>query len=97
MNSVQESLDRKPTFSFTTPCGYEWIFKRGLVGYDGFSSLEPWYYLAKDDVFDIAEHWPQGPHKGHLVAFARRQDCDDIACFEVEGRGVKRILVIRPD
>jgi hypothetical protein len=88
MTSKLDSTSREPHFDFVTPRGYKWLLKRGLVGYYDSSALEPWYYLEHDEVFNVADEWPWGPCEDRLVAFARRQDCDDIACFEVGLRGV---------
>ena len=71
-------------FSRHLPPGYHWLAERGLAGFEPGTSLQPWYLLHEDDLFDVAARWPNGPLSnsalGPLVAFARRQDCDDIAC-----------------
>jgi hypothetical protein len=82
----------KPDFGFEPPAGYLWLQERGLIGY-GASALAPWYYLEQSKVFDLSERWPQGPHRGRLLAFARRYDNDDIACFSVGEGGLKGILL----
>jgi hypothetical protein len=40
----------------------------------------------------ISERWPKGPM--HLIAFAKRQDNDDLACFEVVGKGTNRVVLV---
>lgn len=77
-------------FSRHLPHGYHWMVERGLVGFDPLTQLQPWYFLRENDLFDVAERWPDGPCSrdglGPLIAFARRQDCDDIACCRPSGR-----------
>lgn len=94
MSSKLDLSSREPHFDFVTPRGYKWLLERGLVGYYDYSALEPWYYLERDEVFSVTDEWPQGPHRGRLIAFARRQDCDDIACFDVGPQGVNSIVII---
>jgi hypothetical protein len=81
-----------PHFDFAVPEGYRWLIERGHVGFEDRTPLEPWYFLKGP--FDIQDLWPRGPSKAALFGFARRQDTDDIACFEVEGGKVVRIVGI---
>lgn len=64
------------------PDGYEWLIKRNIVGYDAFSQLQPWYYLKKDDCFFTEEKWAHVLDK-NLFIFARRQDNDELAGFNL--------------
>ena len=65
------------------------------LGFSAFSQLQPWQLLPSGEIFDVAEQWPSaGATPGKLVAFAVRQDCDDIACFELDQRRVSRVLLI---
>ncbi len=61
--------------------GYRWVVERGLVGWAPFTELQPWYFLPEEEMFDATERWPIGPSDAPLLVFARRQDCDDLACF----------------
>jgi hypothetical protein len=81
-------------FGFEPPKGYQWLLEQRLVGFSPFSALQPWYYLEGDQIFKVNERWPKGPYNGALVAFARRQDNDDIACFHVEKGDIKAVVVI---
>lgn len=81
-----------PKFDFAVPEGYRWLVDRGHVGFEARTPLEPWYFLEKP--IDVQKQWPQGPSKSALYGFARRQDNDDIACFEVDAGVVKRIVGI---
>jgi hypothetical protein len=94
MSSKSISASREPRFDFFTPPGYRWLLEHRLVGFYDSSVLEPWYYLERDEVFNVTDEWPQGPSKDRLVAFAKRQDCDDIACFEIGPRGASSVIVI---
>jgi hypothetical protein len=59
-----------------------------------FSALQPWFYVDAATTFDAVEKWPGGPSENHLVVFARRQDNDDLACFELGEAGVVGVVVI---
>lgn len=78
----------RPDVDFEPPPGYTWLLERGIAGYESFGPLQPWHYLPARDVFEVSELWPDGPLPGRLVVFARRQDCDDLACFELSARRV---------
>jgi hypothetical protein len=85
---------REPIFDFVVPSGYNWLLEHGLIGFDPFSPLEPWYYLDRDEFFDVRDRWPKVSDRRSLIAFAKRQDCDDIACFEVGDKSVSAVVVI---
>ena len=73
---------------------YKWIRNKVIGGTDAFTQLEPWYFLPNDQIFDAAERWPAGRLESPLIAFARRQDCDDIACFDfTPGNNLKVLLI----
>ncbi|MBE2197082.1 MAG: hypothetical protein IAE79_00635 [Anaerolinea sp.] len=96
MNPIDQFSHQHPLFEFDIPIGYKWLLERNLVGFDTHSQLQPWYYLDRENVFSVTQKWPQVAYsKGELIAFARRQDCDDIACFSVKKGGTNAIVVIR--
>ncbi|OCG01102.1 hypothetical protein [Gilliamella sp. wkB112] len=64
------------------PKEYNWLIKSKLVGFDAFSQLQPWYYLKIDDCFFTEEKWPNVLDK-NLLIFARRQDNDILAGFNI--------------
>src|SRR4051812_47014036 len=86
--------DDTPDFEFTVPRGYQWLIDRGLVGFETGTSLQPWHYLPARHAFDLRERWPTGPGNERLFAFAKRQDSDDLACFEVVQSRAERIFVV---
>lgn len=71
-------------FPFNLPSGYRWLIERGLVGFEANSALQPWHFLPREEVFSLSERWPRGCEFTRIVAFARRQDCDDLACFAMK-------------
>src|SRR5262249_49790900 len=76
----------KPDFDFQTPPGYEWMLERGLINFRE-SPLYPWYFLDRVESFDPNREWKKADSNSKMVAFARRHDNDDIACFRIkEGR-----------
>jgi hypothetical protein len=85
----------KPVFEFEVPKGYIWLLDRDLVDFQPHSQLQPWYYLDNNSVFSATQKWPKTEYSGgELIAFAKRQDCDDMACFDVWQNDVKAIVVI---
>lgn len=85
---------RPPAFPCLAPAGYAWLLDRGWVGFEPFTGLQPWHYVEADSWFSVKERWPHGPSDRELVLFARRQDNDDLACFELGREGVERVVVI---
>lgn len=84
---------RQPTFGFEVPNGYTWLLERGLVGFDTFGPLQPWHYLPKENAIDVHRIWRRSSIHP-LVAFAKRQDNDDYACFDIRGNRVSKIVEI---
>ena len=73
---------------------YRRVIDDGLVGFGPFTQLQPWDFLPDEEIFDVAEQWPSSESERPLIAFAVRQDCDDIACFEVHDGEITSVLVI---
>lgn len=72
---------------------YKELSASGVAGYGPFTGLQPWYLIAPEKMFDANEVWSSGSSKC-LLAFARRQDGDDIACAEISDGEVDKIVVI---
>lgn len=88
-------MDQTASIASIAPPGYHWIIERGWSGYQPFTGLQPWYLLDQEYAFNVSEQWPDGPVKDRtLVAFARRQDSDDLSCFEVRSGSVVGITMI---
>jgi hypothetical protein len=84
-----------PEFPFAMPVGYRWLVQQGLVGYVPDSALQPWYFLPKADAFSAVDRWPGVNPHAELYVFARRQDCDDLACFATpKGGGQPGVVVV---
>jgi hypothetical protein len=91
---VSLTISDIPKFDFKAPRGYEWLLQHALVDFVPNSSLQPWHYLPGRHIIDLEDLWLSGPSKTRLVAFAKRQDCDNLACFEViEGRAMRVVIV----
>lgn len=90
--------EQQPGFSklpFRAPTGYEWLVARGLAGFEPDTALQPWYLLPAQEVFSVSERWPRPAKCSEIYAFARRQDGDDLACFEVhQESGEPSVLLI---
>lgn len=94
-NSDLTHASPRPDFGFTPPAGYDWLIDHKLVSFGEDGNLQPWYYLPAEEVFSVTQKWEHlRAHFCELIAFARRQDCDDIACFCVVDRSVQTILVV---
>ena len=83
-----------PEFDFKVPDGYRWLSERGLVSFEPNGPLQPWHYFPRQDTFEPTKRWPRAGSRTRLVAFAKRQDSDDMACFEVSGDRVTQIVMI---
>jgi hypothetical protein len=74
--------------------GYFWLVDRGLVGRGAFTALQPWYFVPDREMRDAAEIWPDAPRTAPMMMFARRQDCDDVACFRIGPKDEAEVVVI---
>lgn len=83
-----------PLSGLAIPSGYQWLLDRRLVGHEPFTQLQPWHYLSLEQCFWASDRWP-GVTDKRLFTFAKRQDCDDLACFIVaENNSVRGIALI---
>lgn len=93
--TTQEQHLNLAKFPFAVPAGYRWLIERGLAGFEPNSALQPWYLLPHDQVFSVSDRWPRAAEASRLYAFARRQDCDDLACFVIgEDAPQPRVFVV---
>jgi hypothetical protein len=95
MNRLPDFQSRVPDFDTTIPQGYSWLLQKNLVGFEPFTQMEPWYYLDNTEYFEISSLWPQRELSTYLVAFARRQDSDEIACFLKDIQETDEVVVIQ--
>jgi hypothetical protein len=86
-------MPKKILINLSIPNGYWWLLDKKLIGFEPFTQLQPWYYLSPDQCFWVSNRWPNVTNK-YLLAFARRQDCDDLACFVVDNNIVNAIALI---
>ena len=56
------------------------------------TDFDVWYFMDKESVKIRLEGLRERYPERSLVPFARRDDCDDVACFEV-GKGEKVFIV----
>lgn len=70
--------------------GYKRVFELGLT------NLEPWYFLDDKEYQLIEKGINTRYPKRHVIPFARRKDCDDVACFIVksDSHDKENILII---
>jgi len=77
MKSLDLLTEKELPRGFSYPRQFERIVERGLT------ELEPWYVLGgkplRDTITGLAERYADRK----LVPFARRQDNDDVACWQV--------------
>lgn len=87
--------ERIPDFGFIAPQGYLWLIESRLIGFGPFSGLQPWHYLDKENTFSISQRWPKkNQSEANLIAFAKRQDNDVLACFKVHEEQVIAVVSI---
>ncbi len=73
---------------FTVPKAYARVVALDLL------NLEPWYFLRKDEFLQLTEGLASRYPSRVLVPFARRVDCDDIACFVADDSGNSQAPVL---
>lgn len=88
MNPSKSELLQKYT-------GYRWLIDRGIVGFEPFTALQPWFFEPEERQFFVSEHWPDGPSEAPLLVFARRQDCDDLACLKAGSGNALEVVAIQ--
>jgi hypothetical protein len=64
---------------FDYPAGYQRIVELNLI------NLEPWYILPSERAEKIMVGLRERYYKRVLIPFAKRDDNDDISCFEIGG------------
>lgn len=75
-NSALSQIAKEGKFEF--PIGYLRVFELGLT------NLEPWYFLD-DKEYQLIEKGINTRYlERYVIPFARRKDCDDVACFLVK-------------
>jgi hypothetical protein len=74
---------------------YRWVIDRGMVGFEPFTALQPWFFLPEGEKFFLNDRWPDGASDAPLLAFARRQDGDDIACLKGGFGNALEVVVVQ--
>lgn len=81
MNKITLLSESELPRGFKYPRQFEHIVQLGLL------DIEPWYILQdkplRETQLGLAKRYPER----HLVPFARRQDNDDIACWQAPESG----------
>ncbi len=72
---------------FELPKYYYWLLERNLITYEPFGPLQPWFYLPRGDQFLLNQRWHKKIEKLAKLAFAKRQDNDELACFVFNLKG----------
>lgn len=84
---LQDILELEKQFdNFNYPKSFLKVIELNLIDY------EQWYLMNKDQIAIRREGLQQRFPNRNLVPFARRDDNDDIACFEI-GYGEKVFIV----
>jgi hypothetical protein len=83
MSNIDLFSNEELPVGFNYPRQFEHIVERGLL------DLEPWYVLQGKALRDTKAGLEQRYPDRRLVPFARRQDNDDVACWQAgESEGV---------
>lgn len=72
---------------FELPKYYYWLLERNLITYEPFGPLQPWFYLMSEDQFLLNQRWHNTNEILTKLAFAKRQDNDELACFVFDIKG----------
>jgi len=76
------------------PSSYSWIVDRHLVGFAPFTQLQPWFFIEKKSQFYLMDRF-QNYSELNGIAFARRQDNDLLACYQITtAQPLKKIVVV---
>lgn len=71
------------------------LVRSDRAGYEPNSGhILPWFLIPSSKMFDANEVWDSGYTGKPLIAFARRQDCDDFACLLFENGEVVGVELI---
>jgi len=73
--------------------GYKWIIEHNMVGFEPFTQFQPWYLLPQNDCFWANDKW-HNKSLLNLLVFARRQDNDEFACFNIVNDTITNIYII---
>jgi hypothetical protein len=76
--------------AFDLPVGYQRVFELGLT------NLDPWHFVEGQEFMRLYEGINKRYPNRLTLPFARRRDCDDVACFVVKGSDYakNRVLII---
>lgn len=89
---------RAPDLGFEPPAGYLRMLEIGGIDFHN-SLLDPWYFIDADRFAGINDLFQKTWRKRtktmpwRIVPFARRGDCDDIACFAIRPEKIDILLV----
>jgi hypothetical protein len=76
------------------PKGYIWAAQQGMIGFHEFSQFQPWQFCGVEEIVPLHQRWPSFKGQHVLIPFARRQDCDELACFKLDRSEIVGINVI---
>lgn len=78
MNNIHDILEISNTLDFKFPKAFMKTVELNLIDFD------IWYLLDKESFFEryagLKDRYPTRT----LIPFAKRDDCDDVACFELD-------------
>lgn len=77
MNNVHDILEISNILNFKFPDAFMKTVELNLIDFD------VWYILDKESFFERYKGLKERYPTRMLIPFARRDDCDDVACFEV--------------
>lgn len=80
MNSLDLLSAKELPLGFSYPQQFMHIIELGLI------DLSPWYLLEGKSLRDTIEGLSQRYPERNLIPFARRQDNDDIACWQASSK-----------
>ncbi len=80
-------------FSLEKNKSYDWILSEGLINTINKSPISPWYHV--EEVKWLHDMFPNQEESLKLLLFARRQDCDDLACFNILNGKIVAVYLVQ--
>ncbi|XVJ59318.1 MAG: hypothetical protein HEQ23_07915 [Tepidisphaera sp.] len=76
------------------PRSIRWLLEMGILGVERDSKLWPWCAVEPPGWFLARKAWPYSCSERDLLVFARRYDCDELACIDLKSKDLERCVLI---
>jgi hypothetical protein len=76
------------------PRAIRWLLETGILGVERDSKLWPWCAVEWPGCFLTRKAWPHCCPERDLLVVARRYDCDELACIDLQSKDLERCVLI---